>query len=39
MHHAWASWAAEPDAADSIMDRLKSSFVELSEVLGELAPR
>jgi AcrR family transcriptional regulator len=39
MHHAWIGWAAQPDAADSIVDRLRSSFVELSEVLGELAPR
>jgi AcrR family transcriptional regulator len=39
MHHAWTSWAAQPDAPDTIVDRVKASFVELSEVLGELAPR
>jgi len=39
MHHAWKSWATDPDAADSIVDRLRSSFRELSDVVRELAPR
>ena len=38
MHHAWTCWASEPDAV-SITDRMTQSFVELAEVLGELAPR
>ncbi len=37
MHHAWASWAAEPDAADTIVDRMRGSFDELGDVIGELA--
>jgi len=39
MHHAWKSWANDPDAVDSIADRMRSSFVELGDVIGELAPR
>lgn len=39
MHHAWKSWASDPDAADTIADRMRSSFRELSEVIGELLPR
>ncbi len=39
MRHAWTSWAAEPDAADSIVDRMRDSFAELAEVIGELAAR
>jgi AcrR family transcriptional regulator len=39
MHHAWTCWAAEPDAADTLVDRLRASFRELAEVVGELAPR
>ena len=38
MHHAWKSWATDPDAADTIADRMRSSFRELSEVIGELLP-
>lgn len=39
MHHAWTCWVAEPDTADSIVDRMRASFRELAEVVGELAPR
>jgi AcrR family transcriptional regulator len=39
MHHAWKSWASDREAADTIADRLRSSFRELSDVIGELAPR
>jgi len=39
MHHAWKTWASDPDAVDSIADRMRSSFVELGDVIGELAPR
>jgi hypothetical protein len=39
MHHAWKSWAGDPDAVDSIADRMRSSFVELGDVISELAPR
>ena len=39
MHHAWKSWASDRDAADTIVDRLRASFRELSDVIGELAPR
>lgn len=39
MHHAWKTWASDPDATDSIADRMRSSFVELGDVIGELAPR
>ncbi len=39
MHHAWATWAAEPEAPDTIVDRMRASFAELAEVIGELAPR
>jgi len=39
MQHAWKSWASDPDAADSIADRMRSSFVELGDVVRELAPR
>lgn len=39
MHHAWKTWASDPDAIDSIADRMRSSFVELGDVIGELAPR
>jgi AcrR family transcriptional regulator len=37
MHHAWATWAAEPDARDTIVDRMRASFVELAEVIEELS--
>jgi len=39
MHHAWKTWASDPNAADSIAERMRSSFVELGDVIGELAPR
>lgn len=39
MHHAWTCWAAEPDGSDSIVDRMRDSFRELAEVIGELVPR
>jgi len=39
MHHAWKSWATDPDATDTIADRMRSSFVELGDVVRELAPR
>ena len=39
MHHAWKAWASDPNATDSIAERMRSSFVELGEVIGELAPR
>ena len=39
MHHAWKTWASDPDATDSIADRMRSSFVELGDVIGELTPR
>jgi len=39
MHHAWKTWASDPNATDSIAERMRSSFVELGEVIGELAPR
>ena len=39
MHHAWKTWASDPNATDSIADRMRSSFVELGDVIGELAPR
>jgi len=39
MHHAWKSWASDRDASDSIVDRLRASFRELSDVISELAPR
>ena len=39
IHHAWKTWASDPDATDSIADRMRSSFVELGDVIGELAPR
>jgi len=39
MHHAWKSWATDPDAADTIADRMRSSFRELSDVIAELLPR
>jgi len=39
MHHAWKTWASDPTATDSIADRMRSSFVELGDVIGELAPR
>ncbi|HEY4226492.1 MAG TPA: TetR family transcriptional regulator [Pseudolysinimonas sp.] len=37
MHHAWATWAADPDAVDTIVDRMRDSFVELADVIGELS--
>jgi AcrR family transcriptional regulator len=37
MHHAWATWAAEPEASDTIVDRMRASFVELADVIGELS--
>jgi len=39
MHHAWKTWASDPNATDSIAERMRSSFVELGDVIGELAPR
>jgi len=39
MQHAWKSWATDPDATDTIADRMRASFVELSDVVRELAPR
>ena len=39
MHHAWKSWASDSDATDTIADRMRSSFVELGDVVRELAPR
>jgi AcrR family transcriptional regulator len=39
MHHAWKSWAASPEAPDTLADRLSESFVELDQALGVLAPR
>jgi AcrR family transcriptional regulator len=39
MHHAWKAWASDVNATDSIADRMRASFVELADVIGELAPR
>ena len=38
MQHAWKSWAADQDATDTIVDRMRESFVELGDVVRELAP-
>lgn len=39
MQHAWARWAADTESVETIVDRLSASFLELAEVIGELAPR
>jgi AcrR family transcriptional regulator len=39
MHHAWKSWAASPEAPESLAERLSQSFVELDLALGILSPR
>jgi AcrR family transcriptional regulator len=38
MHHAWKSWAGNPEAPQSLAERLNESFVELDLALGILAP-
>ena len=39
MHHAWKSWASNPDAPQTLSERLGESFAELEDALGTLAPR
>jgi AcrR family transcriptional regulator len=39
MHHAWKTWAGNPEAAQTLSERLTESFVELEDALGVLVPR
>jgi AcrR family transcriptional regulator len=39
MHHAWKTWAGNPEASQTLSERLSESFVELEDALGILVPR